>query len=370
MKRCRLCGEKLSLPVLKFSNMPKAAQYMPTKLQIKDEHGIDIQVFECDMCGLLQLGNEPVDYYKDVIRASGVSHELREYLYSRFVSFAEEHNLAGKKVLEVGCGDGTYLKVLQDANMEAVGVENGLQYLDIKGKGLKALQGFFDGEYECEERNFSAFFMFNYLEHLPNPRATLSNIARVLDEDAVGIVEVPNLDMMMEKELYTEFTADHLCYYDKRTLRLLLELSGFDVLEFQSVRDDYVLSAIVKKRRKLNFDDGMRHLNEMLEDVQNYVDSAKSVAIWGAGHQAFTLLAMLKDLSKINCIVDSAKFKQGKYSPSTHIEILPPDTLNSRVIDTIIIIAGSYNHEIARLVKSKYPQIRAAVLKEKGIEEV
>jgi 2,4-dienoyl-CoA reductase-like NADH-dependent reductase (Old Yellow Enzyme family) len=47
----------------------------------------------------------------------------------------------------------------------------------------------------------------------------------------VGLVEVPNFDMLIEKRMATEFIADHLSYFTANTFRTALELSGFEVVE-------------------------------------------------------------------------------------------------------------------------------------------
>ena len=50
----------------------------------------------------------------------------------------------------------------------------------------------------------------------------------------------------------------------------------------------------------------------------------RRVALWGASHQGFTIIACAGIGEKIEYIIDSAEFKQGKYSPATHIEIISP----------------------------------------------
>jgi hypothetical protein len=94
----------------------------------------------------------------------------------------------------------------------------------------------------------------------------------------------------------------------------------------------------------------------------------KNVAIWGAGHQAFAIMSIMQLGGRIKYIVDSATFKQGKFSPASHIPILPPDTLISDPVDAVIIMTGSYSDEVKKIVKEKYPNIKTSILRDNGLE--
>ena len=79
-KICRCCKAEInSEPILCYENMPKAAQFFPSKEDIATEKGVILTLFQCSQCGLIQLLDEPVSYYRDVIRTAGLSDELKEY---------------------------------------------------------------------------------------------------------------------------------------------------------------------------------------------------------------------------------------------------------------------------------------------------
>jgi len=74
---------------------------------------------------------------------------------------------------------------------------------------------------------------------------------------------------------------------------------------------------------------------------------------------------------KIRYVIDSAVFKQGKYTPATHIPIVHPDTLNSDPVDAIIVMAASYSDEVARIIRQKFDRnINVAILRDFGLETV
>lgn len=251
-KKCRACGNnfyKNSLLVL--NNMPRAAQHMPDKKNIGADKGINLELKQCASCGLVQLDCEPVPYYRDVIRATFVSGAMKTFRAAQFKRFVKKHGLAGKKILEIGCGRGDYLSIMDKTGTRSYGLENNRRAVDYCRKnGLKAIRGFFNKEsYRIKEGPFDGFFIMSFLEHLPDLRTVMAGIRNNLKSEATGLIEVPNFDMILQKKLYMEIIVDHLFYFTQDTLKTFLSNNGFDVLECRPVWHDYILSAVVKKKK-------------------------------------------------------------------------------------------------------------------------
>ena len=122
---CRVCGNKFfKEPLLQYKNMPKGAQFLPGTNDLKDEFGVNLDIYQCSGCGLVQLDCEPVFYYKDVIRAAAFSDEMKTFRLQQFDSFVKKYSLRGKKVVEIGCGAGEYLSLMKECNVTAYGLEH------------------------------------------------------------------------------------------------------------------------------------------------------------------------------------------------------------------------------------------------------
>jgi hypothetical protein len=240
--------------------------------------------------------------------------------------------------------------------------------------GLKVTHGFIDTrDYAIQHAPFDAFAVLNFLEHWPDPNAGLSGIARNLSENGVGLVEVPNFDMILQKNLFTEFISDHLCYFTRDTLETLLRLNGFEVIECSAIWYGYILSAVVRKRKESNvsaFDDSRRRLqNEIGAFIRQH--GTQGIAIWGAGHQALATIALLGLAGDIRYVVDSAPFKQNKFTPASHIPIVAPAHLNIEPVRAIIVMAASYSDEVARNIRRDWGNsIHVAILRDFGLEMV
>ncbi|MFH1387620.1 MAG: methyltransferase domain-containing protein [bacterium] len=374
--KCRVCGHDLfKAPLLKLENMPKAAQYLPDAKTLVNDNGIRLEVCQCSGCGLVQLNNKPVPYYREVIRAAAFSPEMRIFRAKQFAAFVSRYSLKGEKVIEIGCGHGEYLEIMREQGVEAFGLEHLAKAVaQCKKKGLKTRQGFIDkASTKILGAPFVAFFMMSFLEHLPEPNTTLVGIRNNLDDGGFGLVEVPNFDLILQQNLFAEFIGDHLFYFTKETLARTLELNGFDVIECQEVWHNYIISAVVKKRRKLELN-GLKHQQTCLKfEIQALLDryQEKQVAVWGAGHQALALIALMGIAKKIKYVVDSATFKQGKYTPATHLPIVGPDKLDSDPAKAIIVVAASYSAEVVGIIKQKYGnKVEIFVIKEGTIKTV
>lgn len=99
ISKCRVCGHNFfKEPLLRYDNMPKAAQFLPDTQSLGSDQGVDLEVCQCSGCGLVQLNNHPVPYYREVIRASSVSGEMKDFRKKQFAHFAEKYLLKKKKL--------------------------------------------------------------------------------------------------------------------------------------------------------------------------------------------------------------------------------------------------------------------------------
>ncbi|KKK97494.1 hypothetical protein LCGC14_2652200, partial [marine sediment metagenome] len=307
-------------------------------------------------------------------RAAAVSAEMKAFRLEQFQRWVNRYHLQGKTVIEIGAGAGEYLSLLTQADINAVGLEhNADSVLKAKQAGLQIEQGFLENDnQEINNGPFDAFVMLNFLEHLPDPNSSLRAIHNNLREGAIGLVEVPNFDMILRQKLFSEFISDHLFYFTKDTFIRTLEFNGFDVLECEETWHDYSLSASVKKRVTADLSVFQNQQIKLKTILHDYIDShiRKGVAVWGAGHQALAVMALAELGNKIRYVVDSAAFKQSCYTPATHIPIVPPSELIDNPVAAVIVMAASYSDEVVRILCESYNGINIAVLRDDTLEIV
>ena len=182
------------------------------------------------------LRRRAADLYRRVV--------LRDHL--RFIRrVLDEHRQAGKptlRILDVGCGDGSFLDALDhrpcrglDVSAEAV--------LACAERGIDALQGRLQDRLFGDER-FDVVTMFHFLEHVEPREGTLEAVRDLLMPGGELVVQVPNVESFQSKLLGRFWSGydvpRHLVDYSPRTLGAALERAGFEVIRIShfNVRDN------------------------------------------------------------------------------------------------------------------------------------
>jgi hypothetical protein len=211
------------------------------------------------------------------------------------------------------------------------------------------------------------------MEHWPDLRGSLSALRGILKDGAHGLVEVPNFDFVLANGLYSEFTVDHIFYFDQSTLRTVLEMCGFEVIEISSVWHDYILSAQVRKRKSFDTERFLVKRERIVRELNAFADrfAPHDVVVWGAGHQALAVMSLAHIQDRISHVVDSANFKQNKYTPGTRLLIKSPESLRADCPKAVVIMAAAYSDEVFETLNQQYPLIEnVAILRENALEVV
>tara|TARA_R110002110_G_scaffold395477_2_gene610072 strand:- start:130 stop:1287 length:1158 start_codon:yes stop_codon:yes gene_type:complete len=376
VSNCRVCsGAFYEEPLLRYENMPGSAQGFLDLESLEQDKGTDLEVCQCSVCGLVQLSNEPVSYYREVIRATAISQDMTEFRLKHFFDFVKKHDLRNKKILEIGCGEGEYLSLMKECGPKVAGLEYGQGSVE-RGieAGLQVERGYIDSpDYLVHGQPYDAFFIMNFFEHAPEPNVLLQGINNNLVDGAVGIIEVPNFDMILKNNLFSEFISDHLFYFTKDTLVSTLQRNGFEVLECESIWHDYIISAVVKKRERLDLTHFYNYQSKIKREILEYIGryNPGRVAIYGAGHQSLAIISLTNIGDKVKYIIDDAPFKQNKYAPASHVPIVPIEELETNPVDAIIVMAASYSNEVSKKVITRFGyNMDLAILRDTGLERI
>lgn len=222
---------------------------------------LDVAVVRCTRCGLVYtnprltsttLANIYSEEHYSKASASGQYCLAVGVTKNQFVRGLEllARYKKGGRLLDVACGAGFFLE-----QAKAVGI------WDIFGVDLSpyaselARQRIGDHIYTgtLEDAGFvdswfDAITMWSLLEHVPDPRSTLNETKRILKEDGVLLIAVPNINYLllrkrMAKLILRPFTLhpdEHLCHFSQHTLRAMLSQTGFKVIE-ETVMDPFTL---------------------------------------------------------------------------------------------------------------------------------
>lgn len=136
------------------------------------------------------------------------------------------------KILDIGCGWGDFLEVLQEEKIPYLGIDINKEAVHIcKKKRLNCKLSSIQQLNNAAMKQFDAITMFQVIEHLKNPFPVLQSAKKLLKKNAVLFITTPNNDSPLRKlfgakwSVYNE--SSHHVFYNKYTLQKLLRLAGF-----------------------------------------------------------------------------------------------------------------------------------------------
>ena len=214
------------------------------------------KVINCEICGFKHLDPIPSkeeikgyyerQYYQEKIpKLLDPEKEGKELQWSnlwyrdRLLTLNKYIRDEPKRLLDVGCGNGFFMKFIGEYGWEAFGIEpspTASEYARSLGLNVfnTTLEEF------VENKWFSYFDAINlkcFLEHIPNPMEILEICKNLLKDSGMICIEVPNdfniLQLQVHKlgnPQYWIAIPDHINYFDFHSLEKLLESLDFEIV--------------------------------------------------------------------------------------------------------------------------------------------
>jgi SAM-dependent methyltransferase len=201
--RCTGCGLQLTNP--QPSDAELAAIYGPNYVLVENDPAGEAMV--------LRSKRATADYYLDLLAAARVR--------------------APGKLLEIGCGQGHFLRQAANRGFDVTGVEYSQFACERARANLESRGRVLQGEITVlapEAAAYDVCVLCDVIEHVRDPGAFLREIFRLLRPGGVLLVVTPSLDSWSARALrsrWMEYKAEHLFYYAPATLRRQLAGAGF-----------------------------------------------------------------------------------------------------------------------------------------------
>ena len=100
-----------------------------------------------------------LDKCDGIYKSISISAEMKGFRMKQFDSFIQKFSLKRKKIIEIGCGLGEYLSIMQQFGVEAYGLEHSEEsVMQCVKNGLKVSKGFVESsDYRLNNAPFDAF---------------------------------------------------------------------------------------------------------------------------------------------------------------------------------------------------------------------
>lgn len=374
-----MCKGKNLKKIISLSATPPANSFLAKGDLKKKELFFPLQVNFCLDCGQLQLTHvvSPELLFRNYVYVSSTSpvfvNHFEEYAKDLITRFKlDRKSLA----IDVGSNDGILLKPLKKFGVKVLGVDPAVDIAKKATKeGIQTLPHFLD--IELAKKIVNKFGQVdivtanNAFAHINNLDEIVKSVKILIKDNGVFVIEFPYLIDFLEKNLFDTIYHEHLSYLSIRPLVTLFKRFDMEIFDAKKVSSHggslrvYIKRIGASYKVKKTVQDfinkeaqmGLNKINTYLEFAKKIQENktklnillkkikfwGKTIVGYGAPAKGNTLLNYYKIGPKtLDYIIDDSKYKQGLYTPGTHIPVVPFSKLIETKPDYIFILAWNF----------------------------
>ncbi len=250
---------------------------------------------ECQRCGMLYMSPRPsITLLRKFYPQSPNYKFFNEYIFpstcevrrekifkprvEKVIKLCEKYEIRTDKILEIGCGFGLFCEEIARKNIfkEVVGIEaTDSLFNTCKEKGFRIYNGVLE-DLEINEE-FAFIVAFEVIEHIFNPFKFLSIVNKLLSIKGGLMLTFPNyegFEIGILRECSSTIDHEHLNYFTCKSISLLLNKTGFEIVELETpgkidvdlVKKAYESNLIKNSFIKLLGSDAFFEVREKLQD--------------------------------------------------------------------------------------------------------
>lgn len=365
--------------IISLPHTPPANAFLAKKDFRKRESFFPLQVNFCLDCGQLQLTHvvSPELLFRDYVYVSSTSPVFVAHFEEYAKDLVERFKLNSKSlVIDIGSNDGILLKPLKKSGVKVLGVDPAIEIAKKATKeGIETLPHFLNTELakKIVEKFGQADVVTtnNAFAHIHDLDEIVGSVKILTKDNGIFVIEFPYLIDFIEKNLFDTIYHEHLSYLSIRPLVTLFERQGMEIFDAKKVSShggslrvyvkkigtEYKVKKsvlnFIKKEIRLELDkidtflkfakkinDNKERLIKLLKKLKS---QNKTIVGYGAPAKGNTLLNFYKIGPKIlDYIVDDSKYKQGLYTPGTHILVAPFEKIAETKPDYVFILAWNF----------------------------
>ena len=378
--KCKITGEKIN-PFMSFGKMPSANAFLEKK-DFNNEFFYEMEVGFSDKVSLLQLNefSNPVKVHNERYPFYTSSSLNMKKHFNQFAHWVKEKYLeSGSKLIEVGSNDGTFLENFKNTNINVIGFEPSKTIAELANKkNIKTLGKFFNTQNLEDVKNFyssvDVICSANVIAHIPDLIDVIKSVDKLLSSKGLLIFEEPYLGSMFAKVSYDQIYDEHIFMFSISSISKIFDLFDFELIDVLpqtthggSMR--YVIGRKNKHRKSeiiskfldeeqskkldtiescLNFKKACEFSKKMTKEKLNkFKENGKKICGYAATAKSTTVLNYCGIGNNfIDYICDTTKEKIGKFSPGTHIPIVPVSHFKENIPDVAFLFAWNHKEEI------------------------
>jgi len=384
LSACRFCKSELRHTFVDLGMSPLCESYLRPEQLNEMERFYPLHVFVCEKCFLVQLEEfVSTDHiFSEYAYFSSYSDSWLDHCRRYTEQMLDRFRLNRESlVVELASNDGYLLQYFVKKGIPVLGIEPAANVAKVaEQKGVATIVRFFGKQLAAElvsdERRADLLVGNNVLAQVPDLCDFVAGMKILLKPQGVLTLEFPHLLRLMEENQFDTIYHEHFSYFSFLTAREIFSAYGlvlFDVEELSthggSLRvfgrhaedtSKHVSSRVVELMAReeaagLNQLECYRSFSEKVKRTKRQLlrclirvkEERKSIVGYGAPGKGNTLLNYCgagKDL--IDYTVDRNPYKQGRFTPGTHIPIYHPDKIRETRPDYLLILPWNLKSEI------------------------
>lgn len=251
---CAICGPQASFGILYSERIPQGENIVFASR--RDPDRVHFRIVRCNRCRLIysnpifSIEQIKVLYKKSKFinepQSQNRINEYQNYLFKILPLIKRK-----RRILEVGCANGSFLKAALKLGFEEVwGVdpcEEAIKYADIDIRP-RIINTFFKQEL-FEPESFDAVCFFQVLDHSTDPNVFLQDVHKVLCKGGILLTINHNTRSLITRilgERSSMYDIGHIFLFDQKTMRMILEKNGFEVITISNLANSYTIEYCLK----------------------------------------------------------------------------------------------------------------------------
>jgi 2-polyprenyl-3-methyl-5-hydroxy-6-metoxy-1,4-benzoquinol methylase len=368
---CLACGAAALEPLLSIPDVPALCNRLcASRGEAAHAPRGTIRLCYCRACGhIANVGFDPerVHYDERFENSLNFSPRYRSYAEATAERLIRRYRLCGKRIVEIGCGGGDFLRLLCAAGNDGTGYDPSQpQGRHRAGRGSFAIIG---RNFAAEDaRGADLVCCRHVLEHLPEPGTLLHRLRANLAAGSAVFFEVPNALFTLERLGIWDVIYEHVSYFTPSSLARAFAKAGFAIRRIGTGFDDQYLwveaaaedpaaqrpspmppAAALYRSFSARF---AEHVAEWRRRIDAAQSCGRRVAVWGAGAKGVMFANLLSSPAEagIDRVVDVNPRKQGHFVPLTGQPIVGPDGLRRDPPDLVVVMNPEYEPEIRAML--------------------
>ena len=379
VSECIICKKTLIDKCIDLGSIPLVNNFrvIPQKTKYQLSMGL------CRNCKLFQVQKNinPKLLFSDYAHVSSGSKSNLKHIEKVFKKICKIKRVNNKtKILEIGCNDGSFLKIAKKKTKKIVGIDPAKNLLKkIQDNYLELIPNFFNrksGEYLISKHNkFDIIVALNVIPHAVNVRDIIEYVSKLLSDNGIFLIEGAYFFETIFKGKFDTIYHEHVSSFTLYSLKNLLDLYNLKIhlVEKIPTQGGSIRVIVKKKTRSLQwkkiynyekkngvdklqtYKNTGKLINKIIKKINicyEQISKYKKVVLLGAPARGVVITNVCKfKNSSLHFAIDDSITKYNKFFPGKKIKVYDWKRLNKNDFCNFVLLSWNYEKEILKKIK-------------------